>query len=378
MATIYSTTQYAGVTSYKTNKRTSAKDDGTRYQADWRDVTGRRIVKGGFLKITEAKKHRDSNVGAKAEGRSVERSPLTYGEWFATWLVVHRGTVGVERGDQLDDTHRLHVLPVIGHKRLVDLKPTDIKSVVATMAGKNLGARYQQLVKRDVSQVLKAAALEEPGVTNVAAGVKTPKLQRRDVGAHALTVAQVEALIARCAEWLRPVVRMLAYAGLRPSELMGLTRKDFDPTTGKLTISEVLREHRGKLTRKKTTKTCTVRTIKLDDDLAADLASRARTMLPDAPFFPAKQGGLLGLTSIRRAFNIGAARTAEFPTWATPYSLRHTCATILAREGVPIHVAARYMGHDPAEFVKTYADVFASDIDDAAEAINRARKAVGE
>ncbi len=50
-----------------------------------------------------------------------------------------------------------------------------------------------------------------------------------------------------------------------------------------------------------------------------------------------------------------AAVKLQPPKWATPYVLRHTAASLLAQQGVPVMAAAASLGHDPAIVLRTYA-----------------------
>ena len=62
---------------------------------------------------------------------------------------------------------------------------------------------------------------------------------------------------------------------------------------------------------------------------------------------------------------------------ATPYTLRHSFASLLIWEGRPITYVAAQLGHSPAMTLRTYAHVFEEfeDVDhtSAEEAIQRAR-----
>lgn len=55
------------------------------------------------------------------------------------------------------------------------------------------------------------------------------------------------------------------------------------------------------------------------------------------------------------------------------HELRHTHATLLLRDGVPVHVVAKRLGHkDPSVTLNTYADAIPDDDDRAVETFARA------
>lgn len=368
MGTKYSPTRYEGVRSYETLK-------GIRYEAQWRDKDNQVQTKGGIVKLIDAKNHRADNMGAKVNGKTLERSSVTYDEWWAKWFPVHAAAVDLAAGTRIDyaNWHRLYVSPSLGALRLVDIQPTDVLAMLASLADKS--ARTRQAAKRLASQALKAAVPETVGMDyNPAGDVRVGKSQRK--GVHALTVAQVETIEKACPVWLARVVRAAARSGLRPSELCGLQRRHYDPATGVLTISEALRDVAGHKERRDSTKTFQARRIKIKGAVADDLTDRVKTMLPNAPLFPARFGGELSTTVLRRAIQTRVATLIRdkklegaLPKSVTTYTLRHTCATILHSEGVSSSVAAKYMGHDPVEFLRTYVDVWEADLDEAADAL---------
>jgi integrase len=57
----------------------------------------------------------------------------------------------------------------------------------------------------------------------------------------------------------------------------------------------------------------------------------------------------------------------------TFHSLRHTHATLLLREGVPVHVVAKRLGHkDPSVTLSVYADAIPDDDSRAVETFTKA------
>lgn len=367
-------TDKPGVRSYDTAA-------GTRYQADWRDHTGRRKSQGGFQTKRDAKRHKDRMEGAKVEGRSTELAKTTYNQWWAKWWPTHRTTLATGTIQDYENWHRLYIAPYLGDLRLVDIQPTDIKAMLAGLTERGLGHRVRQASKRLASQVLTAAIPETAGMFyNPASDIKVKKQQVEPKGAHALTPAQVEVIANASPEWLARCVRGIAYGGFRPSELCGLQRRHYSADTGIIRIEEVLRDPGGKVERRKSTKTYQTRRITIEVDVVADdLTERAKAMTPAAPMFPSRSGGELRTAVLRISLDavIRKLMTGESPKLVgdnlpesiTPYTLRHTCATMLARAGVPVTVAAKFMGHDPVEFLRTYADVFDADLGTAADAI---------
>lgn len=59
-------------------------------------------------------------------------------------------------------------------------------------------------------------------------------------------------------------------------------------------------------------------------------------------------------------------------SYLSPNELRHTAASLLVSKGVNVLAAARQLGHSPQMLLQTYADLYDSDLDAAAEALESA------
>ena len=94
---------------------------------------------------------------------------------------------------------------------------------------------------------------------------------------------------------------------------------------------------------------------------------------PESPIFYTPAGGRLRLSNFRGVFD--RARTdAGLPEWVTPYTLRHTAASLMAQQGVPATAASALLGHDPAIFLRTYAHLYPDDLRAASAALDDARQ----
>src|ERR1700682_6718502 len=67
---------------------------------------------------------------------------------------------------------------------------------------------------------------------------------------------------------------------------------------------------------------------------------------------------------------VGAAKRAEVQK-ISPHDLRHTCASIAISSGVNVLALSRMLGHgDPSVTLRVYADLFDTDLDAVAAAID--------
>jgi integrase len=152
------------------------------------------------------------------------------------------------------------------------------------------------------------------------------------------------------------LVSVLAYAGLRPGEAIGLRWHDVGART-------LLVERSVAFGELKSTKTSSTRSVWLLTPLAEDLAAwRELTQMPAANdfVFPAPDGSAWNADRARnwrkRAF-AEAAEVAGVPD-ARPYDLRHSFISLLIAQGATVVEVARQAGHAPTMTLSTYAHLF--------------------
>lgn len=172
---------------------------------------------------------------------------------------------------------------------------------------------------------------------------------------------------------------MLAYAGLRPGEALGLHWADVRDRT--LIVQRAI-----SLGKEADTKTRQHRTVRLLAPLAADLrAWRLASGRPEgrALVFPGRHGRPWSQAAYqswrRRAF--ARALTAAGIERARPYDLRHSFASLLLHEGRSVIYVARQLGHDARLTLTRYGHVI-DELDDhprleAEAAVRAAREGSG-
>jgi integrase len=143
------------------------------------------------------------------------------------------------------------------------------------------------------------------------------------------------------------LVSVLAYAGLRPGEALGMRWGDVRERT--LLINA--------------TKTNSTRTVRLLGPLAQDLAEwRMRSGRPGDKtlVFPRRDGDLWTDSDWRNWRNwrkrrfATALEAAGVEHAAHPYDLRHSFASLLLAEGQSVHHVAKQLGHAPSMTLDTY------------------------
>lgn len=152
------------------------------------------------------------------------------------------------------------------------------------------------------------------------------------------------------------LVAVLAYAGLRPGEALGLRWHDVGQRTLLVDRSVAF----GKV---KPTKTGKARTVKLLPALAETLA--AWRMVSDRAaatdlVFPAPDGSPWNLdrASNWRKRVFAAASEAAGEPGIRPYDLRHSFVSLLIAQGATVVEVAHQAGHSPTIALSTYAHLF--------------------
>lgn len=155
-----------------------------------------------------------------------------------------------------------------------------------------------------------------------------------------LSVDEARALLRACSRRAptgvrnRALLALLYRAGLRISEALALEPKDLDAAAGTVTVLHGKGDKR--------------RVVGLDPGafgiLDRWLDRREKLGLTRAPIFCTLRGGRVRDNYVR-AMVKRMAKRAGIAKRAHPHGLRHTHATELARERVPINVIADQLGH---------------------------------
>jgi integrase len=167
------------------------------------------------------------------------------------------------------------------------------------------------------------------------------------------------------------LVLTLAFTGLRWGEAIALCVEDIEFLKRRISV------HRnavqvGQAIEVGQTKGKENRQVPVPDSVLTRLAARCEGKTGSDLIFPARHGGYLKRPSYDSTgwFNRAVER-AKVHT-VTPHDLRHTCASLAVSSGANVLAVSRMLGHkDPSVTLKTYADLFDSDLDAVAVKMNR-------
>jgi len=317
------------------------------YSVRYRDPAGRSRRKV-FARKVDADGWLHANETAKQDRRWVDPAAgrERFGQWAERWYATTAALRPTTRRDYrvlLDN----QVLPAFAGARLADLDALAVREWLAVLVGGGLSAKRARKAHQVLSQVLDAAVDGGKLARNVAAGVKLPKVQRREM--HFLDAVQVEQLADAIDSRFATLVRVAAYTGLRPCELVALRVGRLDLLRGTVRVAEAAPEVAGRL-EWGGVKTHEARTVRLPrflcDELGAYLADRPYG--PEDLVFTAPLGGPLRESKfIPGYFKPAVAAVGLSPTLRF-YDLRHAAASLLIREGASVKAVQKQLGHATA------------------------------
>jgi integrase len=360
-----------------------------RWRARYRDPAGRERSKS-FARKVDAERFLVAIEDAKLRGAYVDPAAgrVPFAEqaerWFATTAALRPST----RRDYRLLLDR-QVLPAFRDNTLAGIDTFAVREWVAELVAGGLSAKRAGKAHQVLSQILSSAVDGGRLARNVAVGVKLPKVQRKEM--QFLTAAQVEALAEAIAPPYGVLIRVAAYTGLRPCELVALRVERLDLLRGTVRVAEAAPEVAGHLMWGGV-KTHEARTARLPRSIAEELGAylAGRPHSPSDLVFTAPRGGPLRESKFVpgrfkpavRAANEAIAklhkqrRPARLPEELRLYDLRHTAASLMIREGASVKAVQKQLGHATASItLDVYGHLFPDELDALAGRLERARTA---
>lgn len=289
-----------------------------------------------------------------------------------------------------------NIAPYLGDCTMHNLRRATVENWLVELRRRGVGAASRRKALKRLRTILKFGVGREYVSKNVAALVDLPKPPPKRIVVP-LTPLQIE--IAR-AERIRAghprdalLFSLIGYQGLRSGEAFGLRAGSVDVNRRRLLIDArvtlALDEHDGTVAPSGVlaagTKTNTIREVRLHGPVAAELSAYLLSLgrpSDETLLFPNRHGEPFSKSQYdawRRKRFKPAVSAAGRPD-ATPYTLRHSAASLLLWSGRTINYVARELGHSPAMSMQTYQHVIEDlEFDERTpvdEAIRRARAEV--
>ena len=295
-----------------------------QWRARYRDPAGKEHARH-FARKVDAQAWLDGVTTAVQTGSYVDpaRSRLTVGSLAEQWI---KGKVSLKPTTRAlyDSVLGTHVLPRWREIPLTRVEHGDVQVWVAQLVVSGLSAGHVRKIHGVLSGILSLAVRDRRLPSNPALGVDLPRIRERR--RRYLTAAQVEQLAAAAGDG-RLAVLVLAYCGLRWSELAALRVGRLDLMRRRVIVAEAMTEVNGGRLVWGAPKSHESRSVPIPrilvDDLARHLAGKGR----DDLVFTTTSGAPLRNRNARRDWFDAAASSIGEPG-LTPHELRHTAASL--------------------------------------------------
>jgi integrase len=310
-------------------------------------------------------------------GLTFDAGAMTVGEYLARWLSHSvRDTVSQKTYERYESIVRVHLSPALGRIRLKALTPDHVRGLYREKLDSGLAPRTVLHIHRTLSKALKQAADDGLIPRNAAASVKPPQARREEM--QPLSRDQVGMFLDTVKGDRMEALYVLAItAGLRQGELLALKWEDVDleGTNPTLEVRRSLSETRGRRSFV-TPKSGRGRHLRLSRRAVSALRVHRKRQLEERVrkaglwedhglIFPSEVGTPMSGRNLYRAFKIRVKR-ASLPQTLRFHDLRHTCATLLLRQGINPKFVQELLGHaDISLTLNTYSHVL-PDMGDAA------------
>ncbi len=347
---------------------------GSPWKARYRDRDGKarsrtfatKVAAQDFLARTSADLQRGDYIDPQERRRRFEH-------WASAWwptTVKLRPTTRRGYWQLLQDL----VLPYFGDKAMGNIDYMDVERFIAAKLSGGVSPKRVQHAVSVISLVMKCAIKTNARKDNPAAAheIRVPrrKIRAGDVPDMAQLVRLVECVI----DPYKPAVWLMAYTGIRPSELCGLRVSSIDFARRVMHITETLipvnkfDDFEHTLVPGPTKTEAGDRDIPIPqwlcDDLTAMLAERAaefgRVVDRGEYLFLSQKGMPLNRDKFRELVIRPALRGAGLPERLRTYDIRHSHASLLIEQGGNVLAISQRMGHtDPAVTLRVYGHLFA-------------------
>jgi integrase len=307
---------------------------------------------------------------------------MTVGQLLDRWFAdVLRHQVAPIAFDNYKAVAEHHIRPTLGRRRVSKLTAADVDALMSA----KLDAGYSVSTVRRIRAVLAQALSqgERWGLVprNVAALTRGPR-QRRKEG-RSLTLEEARRLLESLhGHRLEAMYTTMLALGIRRGEALGLRWVDVDLDAGTAAITHALKRENGSLVLGDVKTAGSRRLLALPGPVVGALrAHRVRQAAErlavgeawvDSGFvFTTQIGTPLDPRNIYRDF-VTVSERAGIGRWH-PHELRHSAASIMLAQGVPIEVVSNVLGHSSIRMTAdVYGHIQQSQRAAAAEAITKA------
>ncbi|GAB4602010.1 tyrosine-type recombinase/integrase [Mycobacterium avium] len=257
---------------------------------------------------------------------------------------------------------KLRIAPRFAHVPVDEITRGDVQAFIDDI---NVGPWAKLATLRLLRSILDVAHQDGRIHRNPAAGVSAGRIPERERHRY-LTAQEVHALASACGDQ-GDVVTILAYTGLRWSELVGLRVGDIDLGARRLYVRRAAPEVEGRIVIGPPKTRAGIRTVPLPQVVVDILERRINGRAPNEPAVTSPNGKLLRSNNWRRHTQWNKALKETDLAPLTIHDLRHTYASLARKSGADLRYVQKTMGHStPTVTANIYSDLYADELDQVA------------
>jgi integrase len=320
---------------------------------------------------------RDTTRGARSAGKPVPNDRVTVTQAVDRWLASRRRVSEATLANYKTMAKNHITGSALGRKRLTALTDDDVNAHLDFKA-KTLSPRSVKLIRTILSASINLAQLRGDVPRNVVRETEPPELGQTKH--RAMTEAQRDAVL-KAAEGTRyeAAFRLMLVLGLRPGECLGLRWADIDFEAKTLTVRHALKRD-GSLGDVKNDGSR--RQLPLPESAVPALMGRMAAQAVDqeqAAEYWQGSDDLIFTTSVGRPVSdrnlanrdfADICERAQIGNWHL-HECRHTAATVMLINKVPIEVVSKVLGHRSIrQTADTYAHLLPRQLEEAVEVID--------
>jgi integrase len=343
-------------------------------------IQGRRLTK--YTKTqSEARTWLRTTLNQVDNGITFLGAQMELGKYLEQWLVTVKTSVRPKTYEQYKQIVTSHIVPILGHIKLKDLRPDHIQTLYNTKLKSGTSNRMVIMIHTvlhlTLNQALKVGLIGR----NPSDAVIKPKLVKKEM--KTLTDTQVQTLLLAVRGTRHEVLYQLAVTtGMREGELLGLKWADLDWVTRQVKVQRQLQWISGQglvfsepksIAGRRVIVVGTATIEKLREHHQRQqwerLAAGDRWVENDL-IFATTIGTPSNWRSLYRSFK-KLLQTSNLPNIRF-HDLRHTAATLMLQQGINPKIVQERLGHSQISLtLNTYSHVLPNMQEEAAEKLDQ-------
>jgi integrase len=261
----------------------------------------------------------------------------------------------------------LRISPCFGHVPVDEISRTDVQQFIG---GLTVGPWAKLATLRLLRSILDMASEDGRIHLNPAQGVSSGRIPARERHRY-LTASEVATLATACGDQ-GDIVTILAFTGLRWSELVGLRVGDIDLKARRLYVRQAAPDVEGRIIVGPPKTRAAVRTVPLPQIVIDALTPRIENRSPKEQAITSSTGGFLRSNNWRRHTHWNEALKKTDLAPLTIHDLRHTYASLARKSGADLRYVQKTMGHStPTVTANIYSDLYSDELDHVATNLDR-------